>query len=122
MAHRDTGSRYENLAAEWLQARGLKLLASNFHCRRGEIDLIMEDGECLCFIEVKYRASKAFGGAVQAITRSKQQKLLMAAEHFLAGHPGHRNRPQRFDALLLQQVGGKIEIDWIRNAIEAGGY
>jgi len=122
MAPRDTGSRYEHLAAEWLQARGLKLLASNYHCRRGEIDLIMEDDECLCFVEVKYRASKAFGGAAQAVTRSKQQKLLIAAEHFLAAHPEHRNRPQRFDALLLQQTDGKIEVDWIRNAIEAGGY
>ncbi len=123
MAHRDTGSRYEHLAAEWLQDRGLKLLASNYHCRRGEIDLIMEDGEYLCFVEVKYRASKAFGGAAQAITRSKQQKLLLAAEQYLSENSRHRNRPQRFDALLLQQAAdGKIEVDWIRNAIESSGY
>ncbi len=122
MGHRDTGNRYENLAVEWLREQGLKLLDRNYHCLHGEIDLIMEDGDCLCFIEVKYRASKAFGGAAQAITQSKRQKLLIAAEHYLSRHPKYRNRAQRFDALLLQQADGEIGIEWIRNAIEARGF
>ena len=110
------------MAADWLQARGLTLLERNYHCRRGEIDLILLDGECICFVEVKYRSGSAFGGARYSITRAKQQRLLLAIEHYLERHPRHRQRPQRIDALLLQQRGNDIDCDWIRNAIQASGF
>ncbi len=119
---RDKGSRFEGMAADWLKARGLQLLERNYHCRQGEIDLILLDGDCICFVEVKYRASRAFGGASHSIPRAKQQKLLLAAEHYLARHPRHRERPQRIDALLLQQNGKELDIEWIRNAVGADGF
>jgi len=119
---RKTGDHYEERAAGWLQKQGLKLLERNYHCRHGEIDLILLDGDCLCFVEVKYRGSRSFGGVSHSIGAAKQRKLLTAAEHYLTRHPEHRRRPQRIDALLLQQNGGEIEIEWIRNAVQHSGY
>jgi putative endonuclease len=119
---REKGDHYEKLAADWLRKQGLQLLERNYHCRRGEIDLILLDGDCLCFVEVKYRASRRFGGVNHSIGAAKQQKLLIAAEHYLGRHPEHRQRPQRIDALLLQQSGGAIEVEWIRNAVQHPGY
>ncbi len=122
LGRRDKGSRYEQIAADWLRSRGLGLIERNYRCRRGEIDLILLEGDCICFVEVKYRASRAFGGARYSIPRAKQQKLLLAAEHYLGHHPQHRNRPQRIDALLLQQNGKELDIEWIRNAVGADGF
>ncbi len=122
MGNRERGNHYESLAADWLRRQGLELLERNFLCRRGEIDLILLDGNCLCFVEVKYRTSPAFGGAAQALPPSKQQKLLLTAEHYLATHPQYRNHPQRIDALLIQQQGKELAIEWIKNAVESEGY
>ena len=55
MNKRETGSRYEDAAAAFLQSKGLRLLEKNFRCRKGEIDLILMDGACLVFTEVKYK-------------------------------------------------------------------
>lgn len=122
MGNRDRGSHYESLAADWLCRQGLKLLERNYLCRRGEIDLILLDGDCLCFVEVKYRADRRFGGAAYSLPRAKQQKLLLAIEYYLAAHPQYRNHSQRIDALLIQQQGESVEIDWIRNAVEAAAF
>ena len=119
---RGKGDHYEKLAADWLCQQGLVLLERNYHCRQGEIDLILLDGDRLCLVEVKYRASRRFGGASYSIGSSKQQRLLMAAEHYLDRNPGHRQRPQRIDALLLQQNGWEIAVEWIRNAVQHPGY
>ncbi len=70
------GQQYEQLALQYLQQQGLKLVQQNFHCKTGEIDLVMREGATLVFVEVKYRASSAFGGALAAVSFSKQQKLL----------------------------------------------
>ena len=55
------GAAAENIAAAWLQRRGLRLLTRNFRCKAGEIDLVLEDGDQLVFAEVRYRSGKAFG-------------------------------------------------------------
>lgn len=68
------GSEAENLAAHYLQQQHLFLIARNYRCRYGEIDLIMRDQSMLVFIEVKMRTHHSFGGAIQSITKLKQQK------------------------------------------------
>jgi putative endonuclease len=107
------GQLAEQRAADYLRARGLKLVEKNYHCRFGEIDLILRDGATLVFVEVRSRASSQFGGAAASIDARKQHKLVATAQHYLASLP--RTPPCRFDALLLQ--GDQIE--WLQNAFEA---
>lgn len=114
------GLRFEDQARGYLQARGLLLLQSNYRCRFGEIDLIMRDGDTLCFIEVKFRKSLLFGGAAGAIPTSKQRKIIKTALFYLSVHQHLANQPTRFDALLIQrQADGSNQINWIQNAFYA---
>lgn len=112
------GLRYETRARDYLQARGLQLLEANFRCRFGEIDLIMEDAGCICFIEVRFRDSLDFGGASASITPAKQRRIVKAALFYLSRNQRLAHRALRFDALLIQQQA-TLEFDWIQNAFYA---
>ena len=106
------GAESEAAAAAFLEGRGLTILERNYRCRLGEIDLVARDGATTVFVEVRQRASGAFGGAAESITHAKRAKLLRAAEHYLSRL---RELPQcRFDALLIE--GDPPRIQWIRNA------
>lgn len=109
------GAMAEQLAAEFLQRQGLQLLARNYRCRFGEIDLVMQDGATLVFVEVRQRRRTDFGGAAASIDVHKQRKLQLAAEHYLA--PLRHLPPCRFDAVLLQNSGDRVE--WLKNAFSA---
>ncbi len=108
-----TGAAAEQAAADYLLGQGLRLVARNFRCRGGEIDLIMREGSTLVFVEVRARARSDFGGAAASITRTKQARIILAARHYLAEFKV--DAPCRFDAVLLQ--GG--ELQWLRSAFEA---
>ena len=106
------GVESEAMAAAFLEGRGLTIVARNYRCRLGEIDLVARDGATTVFVEVRRRASQAFGGAAASITPAKRTKLLRAARHYLS-----RLRhvpPCRFDALLIE--GEPARIEWIRDA------
>jgi putative endonuclease len=106
------GRDAEAMAAAFLQARGLTILERNYRCRLGEIDLVAREGGTTVFVEVRRRASSAFGGAAASITSAKRLKLLRAARHYLSRL---RTLPEcRFDALLID--GEPPRIEWIRNA------
>jgi putative endonuclease len=105
------GAHAEDAALEFLTRRGLKLRARNYTCRLGEIDLVLDDRETLVFVEVRSRASEAFGGAAESITPRKRRKLVAAARHYLAHHG--RFPACRFDAVLVDAQG---EVEWIRDA------
>lgn len=107
-----TGAEAEDRAAAFLQQQHLRLLARNYSCRFGEIDLIMSDGETLVFVEVRMRTSAAFGGAAASITPAKQTRLIRTAQFYLAGLKPVP--PCRFDAVLLS--GNHSGIEWIKNA------
>lgn len=110
--HLKLGSAAEDAAADFLQQKGLKLIARNFRCPYGEIDLIMQDGKTLVFIEVRLRNSNNFGGAAMSITQSKQQKLKRSAERYMQIHG---ESACRFDAVLMQTIDtGTLE--WVHNA------
>lgn len=107
------GSDAEQIAAAYLQRQGLQRVAQNYRCRFGEIDLIMSEGKTLVFVEVRMRASNAFGGAAASITAAKQNKLLHAARHYLSRL--NQEPACRFDAVLMTgTINPKIE--WIKNA------
>ena len=105
------GAEAEDLALEFLLRQGLKLKTRNYTCRLGEIDLVLEEGKTLVFVEVRQRRSQAFGGAAESITARKRQRLLATARHYLAAQ---RSLPAcRFDAVLVDGAG---EVQWIRDA------
>src|SRR5512139_3460791 len=99
---KDSGALAEQLAAQFLQRQGLKLLQTNYRCRYGEIDLICQHKEVLVFVEVRLRSNGTFGGAAASIDARKQAKLLRSAHHYLATLP--HVPPCRFDAILMQST------------------
>ncbi len=110
-----TGEAAEDRALRYLQARGLSVIARNYRCKTGEIDLVMRDvAGTLVFVEVRARVARSaqrFGGAAASVTPAKQRRLIAAAEDFLAGHPGEVPAC-RFDVIAID--GTRIE--WMRDA------
>jgi len=117
---RRKGLRFEDRARAYLERRGLSLLSQNFHGRRGEIDLVMRDGDRICFIEVKYRKTLAYGGAANAIPPAKRRRIIDTALLYLSTRAEAKRLAPRFDAVLIQQLpdGGEA-IEWIQNAFYA---
>jgi putative endonuclease len=112
-----TGKRAEDLAARFLEKRGFSILTRNFRCRGGEIDLVCRDGKTLVFVEVRLRRNATFGGAAASITLTKQRRIILAAQHYLAAH-GKADSDCRFDCMLLDGTGDN-NIEWIRDAFSA---
>lgn len=106
------GARAEELCAELMRRAGLRVLARNWRCRHGEIDLVAEEGATLVFAEVRYRRDQRFGGAAESVTAAKQQRLIAAARLYLSLRPESNCR---FDVLLLDALEA-TRIQWIRNA------
>ncbi|MBR5997800.1 MAG: YraN family protein, partial [Deltaproteobacteria bacterium] len=77
----------EDLAAAYLQQRGMVILERNFRGKRGEVDIIARDGGDLVFVEVKTRRSDTFGTPQEAVNRRKQMQILHVAEIYLQSHP-----------------------------------
>jgi putative endonuclease len=96
-----------------LQSRGLRLRERNYRCRGGEIDLIMDDGALLVFIEVRSRASAAYGGALASLDQHKRRRVSRCARRYLSTHPHAWRRQCRFDAVLIEEGG---QLHWIKNA------
>lgn len=111
----DTGPRAERLAARWLGKRGMRLVARNVRYRYGEIDLVMNDGDTLVFVEVRYRASENFGGAVASVTANKRARIERAIRGYIAANPSAGRRPLRADVVAVAP-GDRVE--WIKNAWE----
>ena len=107
------GAHAEQVAAQFLQKNGLRLLQRNFRCRFGVIDQILRDGETLIFAEVRQRSRGDFGGAAASIDAHKQRRLILTAQHYLASLP--RIPPCRFDAVLLDAANN---VEWVKNAFE----
>lgn len=110
------GAQAEQLAADFLRNNGLALLQRNYRCRFGEIDLIMQDGATVVFVEVRLRSRAEFGGAAASIGMAKQGKLLTTARHYLSTL--RSMPPCRFDAVLLHAADGS-RIEWVKNAFGA---
>jgi putative endonuclease len=110
------GRDAEQQALRHLCSQGLRLLQCNYHSRHGEIDLVMQDGDSLVFVEVRYRGHSRFGSAAESVDRRKQSRLIACAQHYLQTHPRSAGLPCRFDVITL---GGNAAVDWIRDAFSA---
>jgi putative endonuclease len=113
--HNLQGSHAEERALQHLLARGLRLRERNFRSRAGEIDLIMQQGDTLVFVEVRYRRSRDFGSAVETVTPSKQRRLLATAAYYLQRH--RLDLACRFDVVGICGAQQE-EIVWIQNAFQ----
>lgn len=117
---RQRGSHWEQVAEMFLNRKGLLTLHRNYQARFGEIDLIMQDGETLVFAEVRYRDNNHHGSGADSVTYIKQQRITSAARRYLQCHPADFNKPCRFDVVSIGSEEGRILLNWIRNAFDAG--
>ena len=104
---RRIGARYEQTAGRYLETKGYQILEYNYRCRRGEIDIIARDQECLVFCEVKYHSGPGAGDAAEAVDAKKQRKLSVCAPFYLTSH-GLMDTPCRFDVVSI--TGNKIRL------------
>lgn len=110
------GQSAEVRAEAFLKTHGLTFVARNWRCRFGEIDLVMQDGATLVFVEVRLRNRSDFGGAAASVTRVKQKKLLAAARQYLTTLK--TLPPCRFDVIALTV---NTPPEWIKNAFDDVG-
>ena len=114
------GAWAESQAAEFLQRHGLRLLARNFRCRLGELDLVMAEGTTLVFVEVRSRRSNRFGDALESVTASKRRRLLSAARLFLASQDSPATAC-RFDVVSVTKRNYGPDFLWIKDAFGQDG-
>jgi putative endonuclease len=100
-----------------LQQSGFTIVARNFRCRMGELDIVARRARLLVIAEVRLRSRTQFGGAAHSITAAKRARIVRATRFLLYVQPALADLSLRFDALLLSAPGGPIE--WIEAAFEA---
>jgi putative endonuclease len=112
----------EQFARVHLEALGWILVAANWRCRAGEVDLVMRDGDELVFVEVKLRRGERAGTAEEAVTAAKARRLLATADSFLTEHPAFQDLIWRIDllAITLDSRGAVSRTSHVPNAILAG--
>ena len=109
------GDQAEQQAFRYLIDRGLRPVARNFRSRGGEIDLIMLDGECLTFVEVRCRRSTYFTAPGLTVDHRKQRKIIRTAALFGARHRAYANCVMRFDVVAVEGEDPPT-IKWIQDA------
>ena len=107
------GEKSEQRACDFLLKQGLHIVDKNFRCKYGELDLIMRDIQTLVIVEVRFRKSNKYGGALESITHKKQSRIIAATQIYLL-----QNKiisPIRFDVITMSN---DADINWIKNAFQ----
>lgn len=117
----EIGKQVESLACEHLQQQGLQLVDRNFRSRQGELDLVMQEGATLVFVEVRYRRNARFGSGADSVTRTKQDKLVKTALYYLQHHPRYAHWQTRFDVVSVSTSNQQPHFEWIKDAFQAEG-
>ena len=110
----EMGRLGEDLAAGWLEGKGMKVLARNFRARGGEVDLIVREGDVLAFVEVKSGRSDIFGPPESWVTPRKRRHLVRAARAYLAKNPW--DGEVRFDVVAVEVRGDEVHVRHLRDA------
>jgi putative endonuclease len=124
------GAQAEDLACRYLLRQGLALIARNYFCHCGEIDLIMKDKHLLIFIEVRYRHNSHFGNSLETVNSTKRAKLIKTAEYYLQCHPVTEETSYRFDVIGISPLvkpkqwyknlnafqPHTTQVEWVKNA------
>ncbi|WP_433497480.1 YraN family protein [Sphaerimonospora sp. CA-214678] len=117
MAAKDRlGRRGEQLAADFLEAGGMRILARNWRCSQGEIDIVARDGETLVVVEVKTRSGRSHGTAFEAVTHEKLRRLRRLAGRWLAGQ-SETFGAVRVDVVALERFAGDFAVRHERGVI-----
>lgn len=109
------GFSAEKNACQYLQTQGLNLICKNFRCSHGEIDLIMQAGEVVVFVEVRFRQYADHGHGIETLSASKKQRLIKTALFYLQKNDLFDKVLCRFDVLGTDK---NQEMVWIKNAFE----
>lgn len=118
MAGVSKGAMGEVLAARFLRDKKYTILSANFRCRQGEIDIIAQDGPYIVFVEVKTRSCDALYTAREAVTVSKQRRLIVTAGVYLSRYPS-KLQP-RFDVVeVVTEPGSPVKVNEINHIIGA---
>lgn len=112
---RAIGNVAEARAADHLQKKGYRVLARNWCCRGGEIDLVCDDDGTLVFVEVRARKDARHGTPAETVNDGKRRRLILAARKYLAQH-AIEDRPCRFDVVALL---GETEIEHYEDAFSS---
>ena len=108
------GNQAETLACEYLIKNGYKIVTRNYRDRFCEIDIIANNKEYVCFVEVKYRNTESFGGGLGAVNLTKQNRLKRSAEYWLANNPIYEKLQPRIDVIA---VDAEENIEVVENAV-----
>ena len=112
---RALGVAGEDLAAAWYEANGYQVVARNWRCREGELDLVVRRNRTIVFCEVKARSSSRFGLPVEAVTAAKQRRLRTLAMLWLSAHP-HARGELRFDVASVTPAGAQPLVEVVESA------
>ena len=116
---RGYGNAAEEAAARYLEERGYRIRARNFLCRYGELDVVAEQGDTVCFVEVRMRSTNVWGDPALTVSFAKQRRVVKAALHYLFAHD-LRDRMIRFDVVSVVGHGEHAVVEHIPNAFDAG--
>jgi len=115
------GARGEDLAADFLKREGLEVIARNYRCRSGEIDLVARDRDgTIVFVEVKERRTGTHGEGFEAVGPGKRQRLVRAAQHYASRH-GVYEASLRFDVVSVAWERDSPKLRWDRGAFDVSG-
>ena len=107
VTRRERGIAGEDAAAAWYEANGYEVLARNWRCREGELDLVVRRIRTIVFCEVKARVNDVFGAPAEAVNHLKRQRLRVLAAKWLEDSP-IRPREIRFDVVSV--TGDLVEV------------
>ena len=114
------GRHWEAVAAEYLEDRGLVVLARGYRCRFGEIDLVCREQYTLVIVEVRARSRGAIASAVASIDGRNRARIVNATRHFLMRRSEWRDAAIRFDVVAFDAIDtADTRISWLRNAFDA---
>ena len=118
LAALNNGQRAEQLAQQFLQSNGLKLIQTNVRYKFGEIDLVMQEQNTIVFVEVKYRKHQHYGGALESLGAAQTRRLKRSASAWLQRYDPALQRPSRFDLVAITAGFSVSDCVWIKNIFQ----
>ena len=114
-SRREIGARAEEMARRWLEKQGYSIITNNFRAPTGEVDIVAEQGDFLCFVEVKARGSNPMVPSILAISAVKKRRLIKTASLYLQRHD-IKDKTVRFDVLFMDSSRGETQFNLITDA------
>jgi putative endonuclease len=115
-----SGEAGEDLACDYLRARGYQILERNFRCRSGEVDIVAREGSATVFVEVKDRRGGSHGEGFEAVTFGKRLRLIRAARLYAASK-GVSEQPIRFYVVSIDRADGRSRVRHDQDAFDVDG-